>query len=566
MDTATTLSRTRASLRGALACASRTLIGREAETVSETARFLVLRAALRTLGESHESDVSIPVQLADMPKTLSDELRSLAGAALLAQCDSDQPIAFRMGRMYQRLMEWTIGPDLKPFHIGRCERRAAGAFYTPIHLVDRVADLALSSLSASDGTPNGMIRVCDPACGSGNFLARMSAKLSASGSEFRVEGCDIDPIACWVARSALTMDRVCSGDAIQIRCGDALVGTLDGCEHDPELASATGSLLLQWTDRHDIVIGNPPFLGQLARGTARTRSLAQYLRHASRGTITGYADSAAAFVWRAVMLCRPRGVIALIVPRSLLASRDAEPLRRFVEERADVLGIEPIDDVAFDAGVQPCVLLLRRSDIEAKVSTDAYSSCTWSMSNGATINRRTLDSAPTLSSICSATADFRDAYYGLAPFILEDESGTLDESLFPRLITSGMIEPGRTLWGIKRCRIYKRFWLRPRIDLNALQADESMGVWARKRLVPKILVATQTKGIECVADETGRWLPVTPVISVYPREGVPLARIMRTLSSPQATLTASIMAQGTGMSASVFRLTARQIGQIPLSE
>ncbi|MBX3367279.1 MAG: SAM-dependent DNA methyltransferase [Phycisphaeraceae bacterium] len=537
-----------------------------AEPGSDAARFMVLRAALKTLGDSYESDLSIPRHLTDQPVSLSDELLSLAEASLLAQRDAEEPLAFRMGRMYQQLMEWTVGPDLEPLRIGRRERRAVGAFYTPLHLVDRVADLALGALSDSRGTPSGIIRVCDPACGSGNFLTRMSAKLSAAGCEFCVEGCDIDPIACWIARSALMMERVCPQDAIKIRCGDSLVGVLDGCEHDPERASAAANSPLQWSDRHDIVIGNPPFLGQLARGTARSRSLAEYLRHASRGVITGYADSAAAFVWRAVMLCRPQGIIALIVPRSLLASRDAAPLRRFVGEHAKVLGIEPIDDVAFDAGVQPCILLLRRSDKEAKVSADANASGIWSMNDAATIDRRTLDSAQTLSSICSATADFRDAYYGLAPFIMEDESGTLDDSRFPRLITSGMIEPGRTLWGIKQCRIFKRFWLRPRIDLHALQADETMAAWARKRLVPKILVATQTRSIECVADESGRWLPVTPVISVYPREGVPLTRIMHSLCSPQASLTASIIAQGTGMSASVFRLAARQIGQIPLIE
>lgn len=562
MGTATPPSRTRASLRGALACASRLLHAHK----PEAARFLVLRAALKTLGDSHESDVSIPQHLADLPTSFTDELCSLAEASLLAQHDAEEPIAFRLGRMYQRLMEWTVGPDLEPLHIGRRERRATGAFYTPVRLVDRVADLALDALSDCNGTPGGILRVCDPACGSGNFLARMSAKLSASGSEFRLEGCDIDPIACWIARSTLAMDPACPDNAIQIRCGDALVGALDGCEHDPELANTAASSPLQWTNRHDIVVGNPPFLGQLARGTARSRSLADYLRHASRGAITGYADSAAAFVWRAVMLCRPQGVVALIVPRSLLASRDAQPLRRFVEQHAILLGIQPIDDVAFDAGVQPCVLLLRRSDQARKVSVVANAPGNWSMNEAAMIDRRAVASAPTLSAICSATADFRDAYYGLAPFIVEDESGNLDDSRFPRLITSGMIEPGRTLWGIKRCRIFKRFWFRPRVDLHALQTDESMAAWARKRLVPKILVATQTRSIECVADEAGRWLPVTPVISVYPNDGVSLARIMHTLTSPQASLTASIIAQGTGMSASVFRLTARQIGQIPLIE
>jgi hypothetical protein len=171
-----------------------------------------------------------------------------------------------------------------------------------------------------------------------------------------------------------------------------------------------------------------------------------------------------------------------------------------------------------------------------------------------------------LGMICAATADFRDAYYGLRDFIFEDEGGTHDERRYPRLITSGMIEPGRTLWGQKRFRLFKTQWLRPRVDLHRMRSDPSMLAWATKRLVPKILVATQTRAIECVADERGEWLPVTPVITIVPHSGVALSRVMNALLDPAASDAAARMAEGTGMSAGVFRLTARQIGQLPLHE
>ena len=44
-----------------------------------------------------------------------------------------------------------------------------------------------------------------------------------------------------------------------------------------------------------------------------------------------------------------------------------------------------------------------------------------------------------------------------------------------------------------------------------------MQEWARRRLVPKVLVANQTQIVEAVCDARGEWLPGVPVIGVYPR-------------------------------------------------
>lgn len=529
------------------------------------ARWLVLRDAAAMLAEREASKEHLPPHPGALRPFVATGDWPPIGATRFHEHDrSSNPATFALGETIQQLLEWSIAPDGCPRPIGRTERRAAGAFYTPAPLVDHVVAMAMAARTSELDATVRELRVCDPSCGSGNFLTGAAVAMANTPGPLRLEGADLDPLAAWAAEAALRIDSGSRNASFQIRHGDALVGRLAGCEHEPSLATAIATQPLDWRDRFDLVIGNPPFLGQLVAATARSRALAAYLKQASSGVISGYADTAAAFVWRSIMLCAPGGIVALIVPRSILATRDAALLRRFVDGHAEVVTIEPIDRAMFDAGIQPCVLLLRRREEQGADANRSPAAGAWRFPVGHADTPETLTPVITLGSICSATADFRDAYYGLREFVVEDTRADLDDRLFPRLITSGMIEPGRSLWGQQRFRLYKQQWLRPRVDMARMKSIPAMRAWATKRLVPKVLVATQTRAIECVADDRGEWLPVTPVISVVPHQGIELSRIMDALSAPEASEAAARIAQGTGMSAGVFRLSARQIGQLPL--
>jgi hypothetical protein len=550
----------RAALVRAVAMLPPGVPGGAARTLA--ARWLVLRDTALLLAEREERARALPLPPANIRSYVSGCASTEIGVAPDALLSTD-PLAFHLGVCVQELLQWTISPDGSPKPIGRAERRAAGSFYTPRPLVDRVVGLALNALGSDRAA--APLSICDPACGSGNFLSGVSMAIKGAKGEPSLHGADLDPLAAWAAEAGLHIRRGEAGIDPQIRHGDALVGSIPGVPHDCVLADATGTIPLSWPARFDLVIGNPPFLGQLTAATSRSRALAAYIRDASKGVISGYADTAAAFLWRSIMLCAPNGVVAMIVPRSILAARDATSLRQFIDAHAEVVHLEPIDRAMFDAGVHPCIIIVRRRADPAQAA-DGRPAAAWSF--GATPGGEAETPKPTtsLGMICAATADFRDAYYGLRDFIFEDEGGTHDERRYPRLITSGMIEPGRTLWGQKRFRLLKTQWLRPRVDLHRMRSDPSMLAWATKRLVPKILVATQTRAIECVADERGEWLPVTPVITIVPHSGVALSRVMNALLDPAASDAAARMAEGTGMSAGVFRLTARQIGQLPLNE
>ena len=65
------------------------------------------------------------------------------------------------------------------------------------------------------------------------------------------------------------------------------------------------------------------------------------------------------------------------------------------------------------------------------------------------------------------------------------------------------------------------FVIQRSLDVDSLQTDApAVARWARKRQVPKVLVATQTRVLEAVADLDGQMVPVTPTVSVEPTGAV----------------------------------------------
>ena len=104
-------------------------------------------------------------------------------------------------------------------------------------------------------------------------------------------------------------------------------------------------------------------------------------------------------------------------------------------------------------------------------------------------------------------ANFRDEYYALVPAVSDDADG-------PRFVTSGLIDPGRSLWGERPVKFAKRAFRHPRVDLAKL--DGRFADWARHKLVPKVLVANQTSLVEAVADPDGAWIPGVPITSIVP--------------------------------------------------
>jgi SAM-dependent methyltransferase len=475
-----------------------------------------------------------------------------------------------LGDIYQELL--TLGRGAGNVHA----RRRRGAFYTPAAVAARLAEETLGPLLDAAEAAGGAeailaLRVCDPACGSGRFLLaavdliarRAGGKSARRAAAACVYGIDLDSVAAELCRYSLW--RIAGRRVSSIAHADALLG--------PFTAS--------WPPRFDAVLGNPPFLNQLETGTARTREARAALAAQFPGLVRPYTDTSALFLVRALEMVRPGGRIGLIQPQSLLASRDAEPVRRRILERASLDGLWTAGPGVFAAGVHVCAPILtvdarpgREIDrwhgpelaaLPAVPAEDA-SPESWAplMAESAGLPRVTLRTSGTLADIASATADFRDQFYGLRGCIVEDVGlGAAERRRFPLLVTSGLIDPAICRWGERPCRLLGRAWQAPRADPDAL-GRAGLGPWSRARLVPKLLLATQTRTLEAVVDEPGALLPVTPIITIVPRDPGRLWHIAAAVLSPPLTAWAVRRFAGTGLTAGAIKLSARQVLELPL--
>ena len=376
-------------------------------------------------------------------------------------------------------------------------RKQLGAWYTPPELVDAIVREAVF---------DGAVSVLDPACGDGRFLR-------ATGLPEQV-GVDLDPATSFI--------------------------------HDDALAREWGET------RFDVVVGNPPFLNQLAASTTR----------GGRSRFGGgpYADTAAEFLALAMRLCRPGGRVGLVLPQSLLSTRDAASIRDAVDSIASLRWMWWSNTQMFDASVRVWAGVWEVGGQQSGVRR-AYGP---DFNQLPTTPRPTTWAAlltdasppphigPVLGDMTTFSVDFRDQYYGLIGAVGDTMDG-------PQLITSGLIEPGRCLWGERPVRFAKQRFAAPRVAIDRL--SPRLQRWAASRLVPKVLIANQTKVIEAVHDPRGEWLPSVPVITAVSSD---CERLLSVLASPAANEWVHHHAAGSGLGAGTVRLNPRLLAGIPL--
>jgi SAM-dependent methyltransferase len=475
--------------------------------------------------------------------------------AWLGGLEETPPDAFAFGEGYEAMMV-------------RGTRRAGGSFYTPRALVGHVLGVTLDARLADGGR---LPTVLDPACGSGNFLLgaveRLAARTTRAKAAALVHGLDIDPIAADLAAFALWR----------------FVG-IPGASWTPHRRRIRVQDAFETAPRRKfgVVVGNPPFLNQLESATTHSRARAKSLATWSEGAVAGYADTSAAFLLLGVRLAARGGRVAMVQPQSLLAARDAGAVREALLSNASLTSLWLADRSVFaGASVITCVpsfvvggtqepVTLHDPTTFAPIGTgeSPVGSSAWSPLAARLRGVPTLagiSSSGTLADLCRATADFRDQYYGLRGLIVEgDAVPAARRDGFPRLVTSGLIDLARCRWGETPTRILKNTWAAPCVDLGRLEHETDLGSWAKARLVPKVLLATQTPVLEAVADPEGVMLPVTPVITITPNEPEDLWRVAAVLASPVATAAGYERTAGTALSAKALKLAAKQVLMLPV--
>ena len=433
-------------------------------------------------------------------------------------------------------------------------------------ILDWALDPAINEALSADEPESALLdlKILDPACGSGHFLTAAADRVGFALATLRcaqsnptageieqarrdvvkhcIYGVDIDPIAVELCKFALSP----GSDDQRIRCGNSLLGLtpkmLAEGDHnttptgdssafhwnlefpyvfkDGQANPATG-----WFGGFDVVIGNPPFLNQLETTTAQSKELATFLKRRYPGVAKGYADTAVIFAELSSQVVRADGGrFGLVQPASILASADTKGARRSLTNRGTLETLWAAREGVFDASVRTCAIVFRNGEepsttelrrftgldfralVPLRTNTGEIAGMeTWAplIADGFGIPRVDLDESQTMSAVLSATADFRDQYYGLVGFV-EDANGRVPDGVnTAALITTGLIDPVELHWGNRSTKFNKTDYTAPLVDLNRLRSESDLGDWAANRLVPKLLLATQTRVIEVVVDEAG---------------------------------------------------------------
>ncbi|MEZ5252740.1 MAG: N-6 DNA methylase [Microthrixaceae bacterium] len=490
------------------------------------------------------------------------------------------------------------------------QQRRQGAHYTPPDVAEALVEQAWRFLRHP--TPV----VCDPSCGGAVFLIAAAQRLRREGLDpadivnRHLVGIDLNPDAVQAATTALQTWAREAGATREVTprvvCADALFagGQLQGglFEDGPTAGLPADATI-------DLVIGNPPFQNQLDASTARTADARRAMAQRFGPDVRAYVDIAAVFQLRALELAAPDGVVCLVQPRSFLAARDAETVRRRMLAAGALASVWLPRDKVFGAEVDVCATTLQlgaaarpvevtggrlgempHGEVDAELlAGSATWSALWARARGVPSVAPPAGHHGTIGDRATATAGFRDEFYALVDHLSD---GPLAPGRGARVISTAMIDPLTSSWATREVKIGGGKRTSPWVDRDALDdAAPRVGNWVGRLAVPKVLVATQTKVIEAALDADGDTVPLTPVLAVVPMAVVPMAvgadaapaacpsqpddaspvadpspvaMLVAALSVPAASAWAATRFGGGGMSQDSMRLSARQVLQIPL--
>ena len=502
-----------------------------------------VRSWLRGLDRASDTDDALR-RLGAIAGSIADALDAPRPSALPAEPPVPIPVTFVVPELLGMAWEAMMAPE---------DRRQQGSHFTPPEAADAIVALARERL-AVDHLPV----VWDPTCGGGAFLLAAARALHADGHDRAgiVQAChgtDIDEVALRVTDAAL---ELWAGGAARPRT--AQVDLLAQAPSSPAPGTA------------QLVVGNPPFLGQLTADTARTDERRRLLVDRFGDAAKGYVDDVGLIMLAAAQHAADGAVVALVAPESFLGVRDAGAVRSALSSFAalDADWVEPGGTFEANVDVVAPVLVVGgggaatairgATTLELPRPTDENWAPVLAAAAGVPVVHVVTERC--LGDLADVTAGFRQHFYGLQGAVGEHRS---DAEL--RLITSGAIDLLQNLWGERTIRFGGQAWQRPVVDLEAIE-DTAVAEWFRIRVRPKVLVASQTRVIETLVDDEGILLPSVPVISVEPADAGRLWHVAAVLSSPVASAIIAASSAGTGLSRAALRVRASELARLPLPE
>lgn len=214
-------------------------------------------------------------------------------------------------------------------------RKSSGAYYTPENIVGELID----RLYENDADL-GAKTICDPCCGTGNFLLSLGAK----GIDYtNLYGQDIDPISVFLSRINIAL-MAPEMSAVDIR-SRIIVGN---------------TYFETFTQKFDVIVGNPPW------GSDFSEEDALRCRKLFKTAVGKSIESYNLFVEKALSMLNHKGVLAFVLPEAILSVAAHDAVRRMMIAACSFKFISYLGNVF--SGVQcPSIILGIAPDDEKTV-------------------------------------------------------------------------------------------------------------------------------------------------------------------------------------------------------
>jgi type I restriction enzyme M protein len=260
--------------------------------------------------------------------------------------------------------------------IPQVSKKKEGQFFTPRPVEDMVVKIL---------NPKPDELVVDPACGSAGFLLH-SVMWIAGGV---ITGRELPPAAKNFAQNNIVGIDFAKKPVMIAKAINLIVG--DGRSHiyrdnslspqtwNEETKAGLRSRLIRFLDEaekdrenqdkflyldFDILMTNPPFAG-----TVKERQILRlYLLAEKNGRLVSKIGRHILFLNRSLQCIRPGGRMAIVLPQGLLNNTNAEYIRRFVIDEAQILAVVGLHGNTFKphTGTKTSVLFLRKYTDEEK--------------------------------------------------------------------------------------------------------------------------------------------------------------------------------------------------------